>query len=514
MSWLLLSTIGVPALAALAMARSRSDRAARVIGASTGITLVLAGVLAVLVTADAPATATLWASGDEVLAGFRADRITIVLLLLIVGVSWIVQRFAQRSLRGDARAARFAVLAGLLTTSAAATAAAATLIGLAIAWTATSAALCALIALYRGYEAAEEGVRRTATALAIGDTALWAAVVLLTIDHGSIDLAELAIAPFAVDGASGLLVAGLLLVAAGARSAQVPFQGWLPATLASPTPVSAMLHAGVVNAGAVLLLATAPIITQVPAVMYAAIVVGVVTALVGTALMLARPDIKGSLAQSTVAQMGFMIMTCGFGAWAAAVLHLAAHGTYKASRFLNSGTAVQAVQRHGVDHRGEQRVGSASALGVGLIAALPIGAAAWLLGASGTSALLLIFAWAALALAGRGWVAAQPLARGLATFVPFALLAGPLYVLIVEEFHHFVEPALPAAAGPLPSPLLLIPIAALIAAVALLWAYGPATLRARLYVWALTVGDGSRPPRSRRGTPVPTLVVDPERSLS
>ncbi len=236
---------------------------------------MLAGVLAVLVAVDAPVTASLWSSGDEVLAGFRADRITIVLLLLIVGVSWIVQRFAQRSLRGDARAARFAVLAaGLLTTFAAATAAAATLIGLAIAWTATSAALCALIALYRGYDAAEEGVRRTATALAIGDTALWAAVVLLTIDHGSIDLAQLAAAPFDVSGVNGVLIAALLLIAAGARSAQVPFQGWLPATLASPTPVSALLHAGVVNAGAVLLLATSPIVTQVPGVMYAAIIVG------------------------------------------------------------------------------------------------------------------------------------------------------------------------------------------------------------------------------------------------
>ncbi len=514
MSWLLLSTIGVPALAALGMARSRSELAARVIAASTGITLVLAGVLAVLVAVDAPVTASLWSSGDEVLAGFRADRITIVLLLLIVGVSWIVQRFAQRSLRGDARAARFAVLAGLLTTFAAATAAAATLIGLAIAWTATSAALCALIALYRGYDAAEEGVRRTATALAIGDTALWAAVVLLTIDHGSIDLAQLAAAPFDVSGVNGVLIAALLLIAAGARSAQVPFQGWLPATLASPTPVSAMLHAGVVNAGAVLLLATSPIVTQVPGVMYAAIIVGAITAAVGTALMLARPDIKGSLAQSTVAQMGFMIMTCGFGAWAAAVLHLAAHGTYKASRFLNSGTAVAAVQRQGVDHRHEHAVGAGATIGVAVLAALPIVGTALLLGAKGTSALLLIFAWAALALAGRGWVAAQTPTRGLATFLPFAVIAGPLYVFVVEEFAHFVEPAVPAAAGPLPSALLLIPIAVLITAVALLWAYGPASLRARLYVWALTVGDGSRPPRSRRGTPVPTLVVDPERSLS
>lgn len=516
MTLLLLSTVGLPAVAAMAVAaaRARSEFAARVVGAATGAALALAAVLAAVVATGAPATATLWASDGAVLAGLRANRVAAVLLVLIVGVSWIVQRFAQRSLRGDARAGRFAVLAGLLTTAAAATAAAATLIGLAVAWTATSIALCALIALYRGYDAAEEGVRRTATALAIGDAALWSAVVLLTLEHGSIDLARLADAPFAVDGTSGVLIGLLFLVAAGARSAQVPFQGWLPATLASPTPVSALLHAGVVNAGAVLLLAVSPILTQVPVVMYAAIVVGAVTAIVGTALMLARPDVKGALAQSTVAQMGFMIMTCGFGAWAAAVLHLAAHGTYKATRFLNSGTAVASVQRHRTDHHHGRAVGTGGLVGVGVLAALPIGGSAWLLGASGAGALLLLFAWAALTLAGRGWVSAQPSGSGLASFAVFAAVAGPIYVLIVEEFAHFLEPALPAAAGPLPSAVLLVPIAVLIAAVALLWAYGPAAVRARLYVWALTVGDGSRPPRSRRGTPVPTLVVDPERSLS
>lgn len=514
MSMLLLSTVGLPAVAAIAVARARSEFAARVVAAATGAALALAGVLAVLVATGAPATATLSSQTGEVLAGLHASRISVVLLLLILGVSWIVQRFSQRSLRGDARAGRFAILAGLLTTFAAASAAAATLIGLAIAWTATSITLCALIALYRGYDAAEEGVRRTATALAIGDTALWAAVVLLTIEHGSIDLAQLAADPFVVDGTDALLIGTLLLIAAGARSAQVPFQGWLPATLASPTPVSAMLHAGVVNAGAVLLLATAPIVTQVPAVMYAAIAVGAITAVVGTALMLARPDIKGSLAQSTVAQMGFMIMTCGFGAWAAAVLHLAAHGTYKATRFLNSGTAVAAVEQHGRDERHAHPVSAGATAAIAVIAAAPIATAAWLLDAAGAGALLLLFAWAALTLAGRGWVATQSAGRGLLTFLPFAAIAGPIYVVIVEAFAHFAAPALPAAAGPLPSALLLIPIAALIAAVAALWAYGPATLRARLYVWALTVGDGSRPPRSRRGTPVPTLVVDPERSLS
>lgn len=512
-SSLLIAAVGLPAGAALAaLPARRSTTLASVVTWATGLAFACAVVLAVLVASGTTAVATV-AIGDAA-QGLRADRLTVVLLLLVLGVSWIVQRFSVRSLAGDAKARRFSLIAGLLTTFAAATPAAATLLGLAVAWTATSIALCALIGLYRGYDAAEEGIRRTGVALLVGDAALWIAVLLLTAEYGQLSLASLAAAPPELSAPLAMLVGVLVLVAACARSVQVPFHHWLPATLASPTPVSALLHAGVVNAGAVLLLLLSPLLTQAPVVMWGAVAIGAVTAIVGTALMLARPDIKGQLAQSTVAQMGFMVLTCGLGLWAAAVFHLAAHGAYKATRFLGSGGAVAAITADRQSGATSHGVPLGTTLLAALIAATPLAAIAIALDLPAGSLLLLAFGAVALTQAGRSWMASVPGASGILAFGVASLLVGPAYTLVVEEFAHFIEPAIPAAQGTLPTPLVLVPLALLLAALPIITTRRSSALADRAYVWALTAGDGSRPPRSRRGRPAPTLVIEAEGSQS
>src|SRR4029079_4545440 len=116
------------------------------------------------------------------------------------------------------------------------------------------------------------------------------------------------------------VIAVLIVVAALSRSAQIPFHRWLPATLAAPTPVSALLHAGVVNGGGVLLVKLSVLST--PPAAGIVIAAGTASMAYGAVLMLVKPDIKGALAYSTMAQMGFMMLTCGLGLWAAAVIHL------------------------------------------------------------------------------------------------------------------------------------------------------------------------------------------------
>lgn len=132
---------------------------------------------------------------------------------------------------------------------------AATLVGLAAAWTAAGVALCLLLGTYPQLPAARVGLARAARTFVVGDVALWLAVAVATLRWGSLDLRRLGDdAPrLAADADTVAIVACLLVVAAAARSAQVPFAGWLPATLAAPTPVSALLNAAVVNAGGVLL---------------------------------------------------------------------------------------------------------------------------------------------------------------------------------------------------------------------------------------------------------------------
>ncbi len=159
--------------------------------------------------------------------------------------------------------------------------------------------------------------------------------------------------------------AGLLLLAAMVQSALVPFHRWLLSSMTAPTPVSGFMHAGLVNAGGVLLARFAPVVFEAPAVMWAIVLAGGVSALLGQAWMLVQTDVKRQLGASTVAQMGFMVLQCGLGFVPAAIAHLILHGFYKAYLFLAAGSAVE----HTTPGRPE-------ALGTGALGGLVTAAAA------------------------------------------------------------------------------------------------------------------------------------------
>ncbi|WP_372789994.1 proton-conducting transporter membrane subunit, partial [Paraconexibacter sp.] len=404
--------------------------------------------------------------------------------------------------------------AGLLTTATAATVASATLVGLALAWSLSSVALCALLALYRGFPAADEGVRRTVRAFVIGDGALWAAVTVAVLTWGDLNLRALATAglPDPADPTTITIVALLLVVAAMARSAQVPLQSWLPATIAAPTPVSALLHAGMINGGGVLLVRTSPIFGASTAATHLAFAVGATTAIYGTALMLAKPDVKGALAHSTMGQMGFMVMTCGLGAFGAAIFHLVAHGLYKSTLFLGSGGAMRRHARHLKAPPRPALAGAPQLRAIALAAALPAGAivlgdallpAEPLHGHGGTA--LLIFAWATGAALTWGWLRRTPSLLGTLALVPALGIATLAYLGALRTATGFLDPSLVAAGTDTVSAWALLPVLAIGGALSLIRAprFERHTRRAheQLYVWALGAGHLGRRPTRRRTPP-------------
>ena len=132
-------------------------------------------------------------------------------------------------------------------------------------------------------------------------------------------------------------MAVLAATAALTKSAQFPFHSWLPETMEAPTPVSALMHAGIINAGGALLLRFAPVIVRVPAALLLLTVVGSLTAVLGMLAMWSQVKVKRTLAWSTVGQMGFMMVQCGLAAFPAALVHILGHGLYKAWSFLRTG---------------------------------------------------------------------------------------------------------------------------------------------------------------------------------
>jgi len=139
-----------------------------------------------------------------------------------------------------------------------------------------------------------------------------------------------------------LVAAGALLLAAMVQSALVPFQTWLLSSMTAPTPASALMHAGFVNAGGILLVRFSPVVVTVESwFMLAVVLVGATSALVGKLLKSVQVDAKTRLGCSTVGQMGFMIMQAGLGFFGAAITHLVLHGFYKAYLFLSAGEEVE-----------------------------------------------------------------------------------------------------------------------------------------------------------------------------
>ena len=129
------------------------------------------------------------------------------------------------------------------------------------------------------------------------------------------------------------------------KSAQVPFHSWLPDTMETPTPVSALMHAGVINAGGFLVIRLSPLVSLSPIALDLLAVVGAATAILGSVVMLTQTSLKRSLAYSTIAQMGFMMLQCGLGAFSAALLHIVAHSAYKAHAFLSCGSVLDTAAR-------------------------------------------------------------------------------------------------------------------------------------------------------------------------
>ena len=134
-------------------------------------------------------------------------------------------------------------------------------------------------------------------------------------------------------------IALLVTTAALTKSGQFPFHSWLPETMEAPTPVSALMHAGIINAGGALLLRFSPLIARSEASLLLLSLVGTVTLMLGMVSMWAQVKVKRTLAWSTVSQMGFMMVQCGLGVYPAAALHMVGHGFYKARSFLGTGTA-------------------------------------------------------------------------------------------------------------------------------------------------------------------------------
>ncbi len=274
----------------------------------------------------------------------RLDAVSAVMLLLVSFVGWVVLRYAATYMDGEPQQGPYTGWMCATLASVMMLVIAGSLLQLAIAWIATSYFLHKLLLHYPDRIAAQRAARKKWVTARLGDAALLIAGVLCLIAYGTGDIAKILAAASEGNGSPYAgWIAGALALAAILKSAQFPTHGWLTEVMETPTPTSALLHAGVINAGGFLLIRFADVMLLAPGVLAVLVMIGGFTALFGGLVMLTQSAVKTSLAWSTVAQMGFMILQCGLALFPIALLHIVAHSLYKAHAFLASGSAVESV---------------------------------------------------------------------------------------------------------------------------------------------------------------------------
>lgn len=275
------------------------------------------------------------------------DNLSLIMMALVGFVAISIASFASRYLKGDRKQITFYLNLIALTATVFIMVSADHILVFLISWVTSNFFLTRLMLHKAQWEAARQSYILASKNFGLGFVFFLSAIVILYSATGETSI-QLILSK-SVDDLWGVSAGLLILLAAMTQSALWPFHRWLTSSLNSPTPVSAIMHAGLVNGGGFLLARFAPMLSEQPIILTVLFIFGIATALIGTLWKLMQSDIKRMLACSTMGQMGFMVSQCGLGLFPAAVAHLCWHGLFKAYLFLASG-AVAREKRLDLDY--------------------------------------------------------------------------------------------------------------------------------------------------------------------
>lgn len=276
-------------------------------------------------------------------ASLRLDPLSLVAALVVTVVGFLIHIYSGEYMEEDDGARRFFAYMNLFTASMLILVLSGDLLFLYLGW--EGVGLCSYLLIGFWYKEEKNGLaaRKAFIVTRTADTLFALGLIVLFTGLGSTDIQEL-MGRASVEWRSGpwaTVAAALLLCGALGKSAQLPFQAWLPDAMAGPTPVSALIHAAtMVTAGVYLIARTRALFELAPMVLVAVAAIGAATLLLGAFCALVQRDIKRILAYSTISQVGYMFMALGAGAWSAAVFHFMTHAFFKALLFLGAGAII------------------------------------------------------------------------------------------------------------------------------------------------------------------------------
>ena len=281
-------------------------------------------------------------SANGNVAPWYLDSLAWLMAFFVLAIGLIIQRFSVRYLMGDRYYRKYFTLFTFTTGVASITWLSADLRLMLLSWGATLVGLTLLIRLNRAWKVTNEAAEISARLFIVSWLSLL--VAMLCLFHGTgqwqlpLALTTENVAQLVTWESIGIKL--LVIVAVIIPAAQFPFQRWLIESVVAPTPVSAIMHAGLVNAGGIILARFSPLFNGDIATIILLILASI-SVLIGTGISIVQVDYKRQLVGSTMAQMGFMLIQCALGAYIAAIIHLILHGLFKATLFLQAGSAVR-----------------------------------------------------------------------------------------------------------------------------------------------------------------------------
>ncbi|WP_420577059.1 proton-conducting transporter membrane subunit [Ekhidna sp.] len=276
----------------------------------------------------------------------RLDPLSVTMFVMISILGFVILKFSGNYLDGDSRKMVFFNRLSTTIASVELLILSGNLFQILVFWIITSVCLHYLLVFYRNRPQAIAAARKKFIVARAGDLSLGVAIWFIYLSSGTGELSQI----FAHIESAGVLDGFLiwasifLVITAILKSAQFPTHGWLIEVVETPTPVSALLHAGLLNAGPFLMARLGFLMIESTPASIMLIIIGGFTAMFASVVFLTQPSIKISLGYSSVAHMGFSLLLCGLGVYSAAILHVVAHSFYKAHAFLSSGSIVEVMR--------------------------------------------------------------------------------------------------------------------------------------------------------------------------
>jgi NADH-quinone oxidoreductase subunit L len=294
------------------------------------------------------------AGGLSVGVSYLIDQLSIVMLLVVTGVSFLIHIYSIGYMHGDRGFFRFFTYMNLFVFAMLNLILADNYLLMFLGW--EGVGLCSYLLIGFWYDKKFEGVGITWTGDAgmkafivnrIGDFAFLIGMFIVFANFGSFNFDTVfagAASRFTAGDTTVTWIAILFFIGATGKSAQIPLYIWLPDAMAGPTPVSALIHAAtMVTAGVYMIARSAVLYALAPTAMLIVAIVGAVTAIYAASMGLVQNDIKKVLAYSTISQLGYMFLAMGVGAFSAGVFHLMTHAFFKALLFLGAGAIIHAL---------------------------------------------------------------------------------------------------------------------------------------------------------------------------